>query len=390
MYNSLMTAARGIAAALAAVTLGLAPPPGAVPAVERLAVPDGGIQPQAAFDAGGTLHVIYYKGDSAGGDLFYVRRGARGTRVSAPIRVNSEAGSAIARGAVRGGRLALGANGWVHVAWNAAHAVAHDGGEITPMWYARLAPGAAAFEPQRAIGVHTTNLDGGGTVAADRSGHVFVVWHAEGAQAGETHRQMVVAASSDSGAHFAPDRVYDAAGGACSCCGVTALVDRDGRLQILYRSAAEGVHRDATWLTLDVRGATAPAAPSDLQPWNLPACPMTTFALAETPRSLVGAWVIEQQIYAADLDPALHTASAPAAMAGTAVRNHPSIAVDAQGNRLFAWIEGANRSREGSAAWEMQDARGARIGSASAAGFTPPLSLVAAVARPGGGFLVIF
>jgi hypothetical protein len=355
--------------------------------VEHLAVPDGGIQPQAAIDGRGTIHLIYYKGDPAGGDLFYVRRGPADQAFTAPLRVNSEAGSAIAAGAVRGGRIALGRNGAVHVAWNAAHPVTHNGEPITPMWYTRLAPGAHAFEPQRAIGTHTKNLDGGGTVAADRSGHVYVVWHAAGAETGEDHRVILVAASQDDGATFESDRVFANDGGACGCCGASALVDGAGRLQVLYRSAAGGVHRDATWMTVAAHGTPPPVR---LQPWNLPACPMTTFALTESPGALVGAWMIEQQIFTADLDPTTRAATPPSPMAGAGARNHPAIAVNREGDRLFAWIEGANRSRDGSVAWELRDAKGTKLAAQTAAGTIPPLSLIGAIARPNGSFVLIY
>ena len=382
----MLTRVAVFALAAAAVT---AAPGGTIdgPRVQHLAVPDGGIQPQAAIDAHGTIHLIYFKGPSSGGDLFYVQRGAHDAAFSAPIRVNGVPGSAIAAGAVRGGRLALGRDGWIHVAWNAASPIEHDGATTTPMWYARLAPGRHAFEAQRAIGTHTKNLDGGGTVAADANGHVFVVWHAAGQEEGEAHRRMLVAESSDDGAHFAADRVLATPGGACGCCGAAALVDGADRLQILYRTAADGVHRDPAWMTLTARGASDPV---HLQAWNLPACPMTTFALARAKDSLVAAWMVEQQIFTADLDAATHTATSPSPMSGTAVRNHPAVAIDASGDRLFAWIEGANRSREGAAAWELRDARGQRLASQADAGATPPLSLIAAIARPDGSFALIY
>jgi hypothetical protein len=357
------------------------------PRVEHLAVPDGGIQPQAAIDARGTIHLIYYKGPPAGGDLYYVRRAARDTAFSTPIRVNSDPLSAIAAGAVRGGRLALGRDGWIHVAWNAAHAVERNGESITPMWYARLSPGGRAFEAQRAIGTNTKYLDGGGTVAADGRGHVYVVWHAMGAAPGEMHRQIRVAASSDHGAHFAADRVLANPGGACSCCGVQGLVDEAGRLQVLYRSAGEAIHRDAMWLTVGPKG-DSPAV--TLQPWELPACPMTTFAIAESRGTLVGAWMKTQQIYTATLNPDARTASAPSPMGGSAPRNHPAIAINASGDRLFAWIEGANRSRDGSVAWELRDASNTPIDARSDAGSAPPLTLVAPLARPDGSFVLVF
>jgi hypothetical protein len=355
--------------------------------VEHVAVPDGGVQPQAAIDARGSVHLIYYKGEAAGGDLYYVRRAAGDAQFSAPIRVNSEPNSAIAAGAVRGGRLALGRDGWVHVAWNASHAVMRNGASITPIWYARLAAGAQAFEPQRAIGDDTRYLDGGGTVAADAVGGVFVVWHARGATDGEAHRQLRLAVSTDDGAHFASDTVLANPGGACSCCSVQALIDASGRLQMIYRSAGDGLHRDAMWMTVGPMGG---APPVTLQPWDLPACPMTTFAIAEGHGALVGAWMSEQQIYTATLNPMTRTASAPSPMDGAGARNHPAIAINKDGDRLFAWIEGANRSRDGSVAWEVRDASGARIGSQSAAGTVPPLTLVAPIARPDGSFLLIF
>ena len=357
------------------------------PLVEHVAVPDGGLQPQAAIDARGTIHLIYYKGEPAAGDLYYVRLPAGARTLSAPIRVNSEAGSAIAAGAVRGGRIALGRDGWVHVAWNAARPVVRDGESITPMWYARLAPGGGVFEPQRAIGTHTKNLDGGGTVAADANGRVFVVWHAMGDTQGEMHRRLVVAASTDAGAHFGSDQVLANEHGACSCCGMQALVDAAGRLQVVYRTAGDGVHRDATWITVGARGVSSAVT---LQPWEWPACPMTNFAIAESRGTLVGAWVVAQQIYTATLNPETRTASAPSAMDGSTPRNHPAIAINRSGDRLFAWIEGANHSRDGSVAWEARDASGVRIGAKSAAGVAPPLSLVAPIARPDGSFVLIF
>ena len=65
--------------------------------VSLLRVPNGGIQPQAMVDRKGTVHLIYFSGDPRAGDIFYVRSVA-GETFSAPIRVNSRPGSAIAIG----------------------------------------------------------------------------------------------------------------------------------------------------------------------------------------------------------------------------------------------------------------------------------------------------
>jgi hypothetical protein len=357
------------------------------PRVDVVATPGGGLQPQAAVDETGTMHVIYFKGEPGGGDLFYVRRTPGDAAFSAPLRVNSEPGSAIATGSVRGGQIALGRNGWIHVAWNGSKPIERDGLKQTPMWYARISQEGKAFEPQRAIGTQTKNLDGGGSVAADRSGQVYVVWHAAGVEEGEPHRRIYVSASADDGARFGPERAFANEGGACGCCGVETLADSRGRLQILYRSAGAMVHRDAMWMTIGPRGASAPVR---LQTWELPACPMTTFAMAPAPGRIIAAWETGQQIYSAVLDPDRRVISAVTAMAGTGVRKHPSVAVNVAGDRLFAWTEGTAWARGGTVAWELRNQNGDRVASGSNAGAVPVWGLVSAIPRPDGSFLILY
>src|SRR5216117_2784059 len=83
--------------------------------VTLLRTPDGGIQPQAAVDSKGVVHLIYYKGESGGGDIFYVRQQPGQETFSKPIQVNSQPKSAMAAGTIRGAQLAVGKNGRVHV-----------------------------------------------------------------------------------------------------------------------------------------------------------------------------------------------------------------------------------------------------------------------------------
>src|SRR5262245_41513941 len=79
--------------------------------VKLLRVPNQGIQPQATLDGRGDLHLIYFAGDPQAGDLYYVRRPGGMTMFTSPIRVNSEPGSAIATGSIRGAHLAVGKGG---------------------------------------------------------------------------------------------------------------------------------------------------------------------------------------------------------------------------------------------------------------------------------------
>src|SRR5437763_12424409 len=88
------------------------------PDISLLRVPNGGIQPQLVTDRSGTLHLLYYSGDPAGGNLYYVKSSDAGRTWSAPLRVNSEEGTASATGTIRGGQIAVGKSGRVHVAWD--------------------------------------------------------------------------------------------------------------------------------------------------------------------------------------------------------------------------------------------------------------------------------
>src|SRR5438874_2743233 len=73
--------------------------------VNTLRTPNHGIQPQAVVDGKGVIHLLYFKGEPSKGDLFYAQRKADGDHFSEPIRANSEHGSAIATGTIRGGQI---------------------------------------------------------------------------------------------------------------------------------------------------------------------------------------------------------------------------------------------------------------------------------------------
>jgi hypothetical protein len=235
-----------------------------------MGAPEGGIQPQAMVDAGGTLHVVYLKGDPAAADVFYARREAGKTAFSAPLRVNSQSGSAIALGTIRGAQLALGKNGRVHVAWNGSGQAAPKGpGKGVPMLYSRLNDAGTAFEPQRNLMQFTSNLDGGGTVTADRSGAVYVAWHGSDAAAGEeAARRLWVARSRDAGKSFERERpAFSQPTGACACCSSRAFADSKGKVYLLYRAATNHTGRDMVLLTSQNGGDTFQGG--SIHPWKV-------------------------------------------------------------------------------------------------------------------------
>src|SRR5260370_28156710 len=122
------------------------------PAQVRLQrVPNGGIQPQVAVEAKGTVHLIYFSGDASAGDIFYASSVDGGASFSKPMRVNSHAGSAIAVGNIRGAHIALGRNGRVQVAWNGSKDAEPKVTKGTPMLYSRLNDAGTAFATERNV-----------------------------------------------------------------------------------------------------------------------------------------------------------------------------------------------------------------------------------------------
>src|SRR5258708_1937209 len=219
--------------------------------VTVIRTPDNGIQPQAAVDNKGVVHLIYYKGDPGGGDIFYVRQSLGQTDFSKPIKVNSQSGSAMAMGTIRGAQLAVGKNGRVHVIWdgmgNGAAPCSIVGSKATPLLYTRLNDEGTALEAERNVITYATGLDGGSSIAADSRGNVYAAWHASppGNTNEEAGRAVFVARSSDEGKTFQRETpALTKVTGACGCCGMRAFADSSGAVYILFRAATEKGDRD--------------------------------------------------------------------------------------------------------------------------------------------------
>ena len=327
--------------------------------VTIIKTPEGGVQPEVAVDEAGVIHLVYLYGDPAAADIGYVRKDPGAESFSKPLRVNSEPGSAIALGTVRGAHLAIGSSGKIHVAWNGSSKAAPKApGNSAPMLYTRLAKNSRSFEPQRNLMQSTAGLDGGGTVAADPSGNVYVVWHGQQvvngkADSGEEKRRVYLAQSRNGGATFEPERpISPAITGACGCCGMAALATRRGELFVMYRTAREVVHRDMNLLVSNDRGNTFRTV--DLQRWDIGACPMSTSSLSRVNGRVLAAWETDKQVYSADVTQAGSSPITPIAAPGTGKnRKHPAIAINAAGERLLAWTDGTGWKRGGTVNWAV-------------------------------------
>jgi hypothetical protein len=357
--------------------------------VNLVRTPNGGIQPQALADAKGTVHLIYFKGEPKAGDIFYVRRQPGEETFSEPVQVNHLSGSAIAIGTIRGAHVALGRNGRMHAAWNGSKSSDQHPG--APMLYTRLNDAGTAFEPERDLMTCTANLDGGGSVAADDKGNVYVMWHGSkpGSTNGEAGRAVFVARSTDDGKNFAPETpALSIPTGACACCGMRAFANGAGNVFALYRAATEMVNRDEILLVSRNHGADFEIA--NRHPWKLSACPMSSASLTESRGGVLAAWETAGQIYFSRIAPGTLKVSPPISPPGSASRKHPVVVGNDRGEVLLVWTEGMGWQRGGSLAWQLFDASGQATNEKGRVDGIPMWSFASAVPRGDGGFVIFY
>jgi hypothetical protein len=351
-------------------------------------VPDQGIQPQAVRDERGVVHLIYFKGEPAAGDIYYVRRASGMSEFSKPIKVNSGPPNAIAIGTIRGAQLALGKNGRVHVAWNGP-APAHGGYLEAPMLYTRMNDAGTAFEPERNL-IHTARgLDGGGSVAADRLGNVYVMWHAPepGNTNGESGRALFVARSSDDGKTFAPEtRVLSKDTGACACCGMRAFADQEGNVFAWYRGAADLTNRNEILLVSRDHGMSFDVGYE--HGWKISSCPMSSAFLSEAKTGILAAAETHGRVYFVRVDAKTGKVSEP--VSPEVKGKFPVVLANQRGEVLLVWIEGVGWGKGGSVAWQMYGPDGQAEAEVGRAQDVPAWSMAAAFAERSGDFVIVY
>jgi hypothetical protein len=336
--------------------------------------------------------LLYFEGQPIGGNLMYVRRDAGKAIFSQPLRVNSQEASAVATGTIRGGHLALGKNGRVHVAWNGSmQALPKNPITGMPMLYARLNDAGTEFEPQRNLMTKSAILDGGGSLAADSVGNVYVAWHALGQDLlkGEDNRRVWISISNDDGNTFAAEKsAWNENTGACGCCGMRGFADREGNAYFVYRAASEKINRGMYLLRTGNRGRSF--AGVRLDNWEIATCPMSSEAFAEGPGGVYTAWDTDGQIYFARILPGKVATDAPKAVSGPGgKRKHPALAVNKNGDVLVVWTEGTGWNRGGALAWQVYDKAGNPTSeSGLQPGAIPVWGLPAAVAEADGRFTI--
>jgi hypothetical protein len=351
-------------------------------------LPEGAIQPQAAVDSSGTVHLIYFQGDDKAGNLYYLRKPSGKAGTVGPIRVNGTPNSAGAIGTVRTAQLAIGKDDRVHVVWNGLGPKEANGYPANYQAYTRLNEAGTAFEPQRNLTTWAKGLDGGGSVAADRAGNVYVTWHAMANAKDETGRAVFVAISHDNGRTFAREKQANPdPTGACGCCGMRAFVDSKGSLYIVYRAAGNKVNRDTMLLVSRDQGQTFTEQLVDR--WTIGGCPMSTYALSEGRGGVLAAWETRERVYYGAIRPADGALSKPQQVSGNA-QKHPFLVAGTSGQTILVWTEGTGWQRGGALAWQVFDADGKPIAGGRKAGAIPVWGLATAYARPDNSFVIVY
>jgi hypothetical protein len=353
------------------------------PAVELWRTPAGGIQPRAAVDAEGVVHLVFV--DAETDRVLYARRGITEPTWSASITVSEERPRSNF-GAISTPKLALGIGGRPHVVWYHSDSEAH--------YHARLSDDGSHFEDPVTVASELQE-ETGPAVTANGSGQVVVTWHA-GNPMFESKRTVWVAVSGDGGETFTdPRRAITDEIGACGCCSLDASLSGDETIYVSYRTATENIHRDMTLLVSKDGGSTFNK--EQIHPWEINACPVSTTTVAGNAKGDVAvAWETKGRLYfarAGDLERAIEVTSGESVAAeGSPVDRlkNPAVAVAPDGRTLMAWGSGRGWRTGGLLGWQLFDAQGHPLNTPQNAEPIADQSLPTAVALPDGGFVVVY
>ncbi len=353
-------------------------------------VPDEGILPRLLLDENGITHLLYFKKRFASprernGDLYYRQFDSSTESWGIPVKVTSEPFNH--SGSVGRGGFAVDGDGRIHVVW---YTIRPD-----HYFYSRSNPQRSAFEEQRSMVTdNIVGVDAGADVAA-KGNQVAIVWAAGDLQR-EQERTVFARISLDHGQTFSAELMLgNKSFGACACCTVATEFSPQSALRVAYRSAVEGIGRHMQLLTLSPIKATAGDSNysnlHDLQRWELSSCPVTTNDLVLGPEQQE--WMIfETESRIVEMNISAGTAPQQVADPLTQTRQkNPAMAFDKEGNRLIVWAEGISFTRGGQLNWQLFDAQGIKVPSIDKPDLTvTDDSFPAVLARPGGGFIILY
>ena len=305
--------------------------------VSSLRVPNGGISPQCQTDAKGTTHMIYYKGSPQSGDIFYTTRKKGSSDFEPSVRVNSLAGSAVAMGTIRAAQMSLGKDNSVHVVWNGSE-------KAKGLFLYSKSLGEGKFSSQEDMSGLTAHIDGGGSVAANDKGMVYIIWHAnKKGTTGEENRRVFVATSNNNGESFEKEKEASPENlGICPCCSLKAFA-KGHELTVLFRGA-KGANRDVYQILSTDNGKSFKS--KNISKWRAQQCPMSSQSVNPGKNGFIKAWESDGKIsFASELGKTM-------SISGKGNRKHPVIVENKSGSFLVAWAEGTGWNKGGDLCWQ--------------------------------------
>ena len=186
---------------------------------------------------------------------------------------------------------------------------------------------APPSSPSTHLMTHTTGLDGGGTVAADVDGHVFVAWHGrhQGRPRGGGGRGDSLSPGPRTMARPSPPSSppSTAPPGPAAAAGRVPSSTVAAHLFALYRAATENIGRDM--IVIASPGPRHHFEGKSLHPWRINLCPMSSEAFAEGPAGVLAGWETNGHVYFAKVDPGTLGSTPPVEPPGRAgTRKHPA------------------------------------------------------------------
>lgn len=318
--------------------------PASATLIEVMATPDNGTQPRLVNDQDGGLHLLYFKKRvnvpaAREGHLYYRKYLPNQRNWSSALRVSSQAFDmqtfSIARAA-----MAVDGAGGVHVLWYLPRE--------SQYLYSRLPPGGAGFSEQMPVAEHfREGIDAGADIAA-QGNQLAIVWGA-GELSREDQRSVYGRLSRDNGATWEPEALLgDPAIGACACCALAGDYSEEGKLQVAYRSAIDGIGRHMQLLTLakDAESQGEYSTVQSLQEWELSACPLSTNDIATANTTPWLAFETENRIVTMAMDGQSIATAIADAFTETRQKN-PALARNPAGEMLVAWGEAISHARGG-------------------------------------------
>lgn len=273
--------------------------------------------PEIAIGTDGAINMIWIDEDPHAGhrdtgghghshmsttNLFFARSVDGGKTFAEPVRVNAKEGD-VWGFFVSKPRIAIGANGTIHVFWPGNDVSPVNGKPVAVAMYTRSTDQGKSFEaPKRLNTMATTDashvVHGGlshghvfGTMAVDARQSVYTFWidTRDMAKEGDSGK-VFMAVSRDDGKNFATDTELFPAD-VCPCCQITAFIDKANNLYVGSRQV-DGKFRDST-IAISRDGGRSFAPRQRIvgeQRWDIAGCPLKPTSVAADGRNIYAAF----------------------------------------------------------------------------------------------------